>query len=85
MGIGNECPGGPRRRSASLSLFHNQQAANGGRSFGWWLRRFHGIATKYLQNYLSWHALLERERDLSETALREQLILTGCIGAPPAP
>lgn len=81
-GIANECPGGPRHRSASLSLFHNHGAAAGGRSFSWWLRRFRGIATKYLQNYLAWHELLEREPGMSETARRQQLMLTGCIGAP---
>lgn len=27
-----------------------------------WLRRFHGVATKYLENYLGWRRLLERYR-----------------------
>ena len=26
-----------------------------------WLRRFHGVATKYLPNYLGWRRLLERQ------------------------
>jgi len=25
-----------------------------------WMRRFHGVATKYLPNYLGWHRLMER-------------------------
>ncbi|MBI4740348.1 MAG: IS1595 family transposase, partial [Betaproteobacteria bacterium] len=25
-----------------------------------WMRRFHGVATKYLPNYLGWRRLLER-------------------------
>lgn len=28
-----------------------------------WMRRFHGVATKYLENYLGWRRLLERYRD----------------------
>jgi transposase-like protein len=81
-GIANECPGGRRHGSASLTLFHNHRAAAAGRSFGSWLRRFHGVATKYLQHYLSWHELLDRTPGTSGTASRDQLILTGCIGTP---
>jgi transposase-like protein len=29
-----------------------------------WLRRFHGVATKYLANYLGWRRLLDRSKDL---------------------
>lgn len=33
-----------------------------------WLGRFHGVATKYLENYLGWRRLLERYRqDISPT------------------
>lgn len=28
-----------------------------------WIRRFHGVATHYLANYLGWRRLLERERE----------------------
>jgi transposase-like protein len=28
-----------------------------------WMRRFHGVATKYLDNYLGWRRLLERYRE----------------------
>jgi len=28
-----------------------------------WMRRFHGVATKYLENYLGWHRWLERYRE----------------------
>ena len=27
-----------------------------------WMRRFHGVATKYLEHYLGWRRLLERYR-----------------------
>lgn len=28
-----------------------------------WIRRFHGVATKYLEHYLGWRRLIERYRD----------------------
>lgn len=34
-----------------------------------WMRRFHGVATKYLELYLGWRRLLERYRDTISPAL----------------
>lgn len=34
-----------------------------------WIRRFHGVATKYLDHYLGWRRQLERERDHLTPAL----------------
>ena len=34
-----------------------------------WMRRFNGIATKYLDNYLGWRRLLERYRETISPAL----------------
>ncbi len=30
-----------------------------------WMARFHGVATRYLENYLGWRRLLDRFNDLS--------------------
>ena len=40
-----------------------------------WMRRFHGVATKYLENYLGWRRMLERYRkSISPTdCLREAM------------
>lgn len=40
-----------------------------------WMRRFHGVATKYLESYLGWRRMLERYRNSISTAdcLREAL------------
>jgi transposase-like protein len=40
-----------------------------------WMRRFHGVATKYLQNYLGWRRMLERYKsDISTSfCLREAI------------
>jgi len=34
-----------------------------------WMRRFHGVATKYLESYLGWMRLLDREKDISAEQL----------------
>jgi len=34
-----------------------------------WIRRFHGVSTKYLDNYLGWRRLLERYRERISPAL----------------
>lgn len=40
-----------------------------------WIRRFNGIATKYLDNYLGWHRLLERYRDrISPAVLHDHAV-----------
>ena len=30
-----------------------------------WFKRFHGVATKYLKNYLGWIRMLDINKDLS--------------------
>jgi len=34
-----------------------------------WMRQFNGVATKYLESYLGWRRLLEREKDLTAEQL----------------
>ena len=34
-----------------------------------WMRRFHGVATKYLESYLGWMRMLDRERDITARQL----------------
>ncbi len=34
-----------------------------------WIKRFNGVATKYLESYLAWMRLLDTEKDLSATRL----------------
>ena len=41
-----------------------------------WMRRFHGVATRYLENYLGWRRMLERYK----TAITPQLCLAEAIG-----
>lgn len=41
-----------------------------------WMRRFHGVATKYLENYLGWRRMLERYK----TAITPKLCLAEAMG-----
>lgn len=41
-----------------------------------WMNRFHGVATKYLPNYLGWRRLLEQH----QTTLTPQVVLIHAIG-----
>lgn len=43
-----------------------------------WIRRFHGVATKYLPHYLGWRRLLERYRD----AISPDLCIKEALGRP---
>jgi hypothetical protein len=44
--------------------------------FKQWLRRFHGVATRYLPNYLAWRCALDAERIRSA-----EMLLRSAVGA----
>ncbi|NLG83150.1 MAG: IS1595 family transposase [Firmicutes bacterium] len=41
-----------------------------------WIRRFNGVATKYLLNYLVWHEYLDESRRLHYTLNAQELFST---------
>ena len=43
-----------------------------------WMRRFHGVATQYLENYLGWRRMLERYK----TAITSKCCLAEAVGRP---
>ena len=34
-----------------------------------WMKHFHGVATKYLESYLGWMRLLDREKNITAKQL----------------
>jgi transposase-like protein len=52
---------GPRSRGA----FHIQNVNAYDSRLKNWMIRFHGVATKYLENYLGWRRMLERHRAIT--------------------
>lgn len=63
---------GARIRTVDTLLVHVSNALAYRKRFRDWHKRFRGVATRYLSNYLVWHRLLDRTYrcDLSISALR---------------
>ena len=45
----------------AISLIKNRLQDNYGSRLKTWMRRFNGVATKYLDSYLGWHRINDRE------------------------
>ena len=43
-----------------------------------WLKRFHGVATRYVSNYLTWHLFTERTFRLPAATAGQQLLADAC-------
>jgi transposase-like protein len=51
-------------------IYHIQNVNNYGSRLKTWMRRFNGVATKYLDSYLGWHRINDREgRSLNATRM----------------
>ena len=44
-------------------IYHIQNVNSYGSRLKGWMRRFNGVATKYLDSYLGWHRANDREGD----------------------
>jgi transposase-like protein len=66
---------GPRARG----VFHIQNVNAYDSRLKEWMRRFHGVATKYLSNYLGWRRMLERY----QTSIKPELCLFEAVGRIP--
>jgi len=61
------------RRPRVRGAFHIQNVNAYDSRLKNWMIRFHGVATKYLKNYLGWRRLLERYRELTEERLAREI------------
>ncbi len=63
-----------QKQRVRQKVFHVQNVNAYSSRLKEWMRRFHGVATKYLPNYLGWRRLLEKEtsssQDFPERCLR---------------
>ena len=59
-------------------VFHIQNVNSYDSRLKGWMRRFHGVATKYLENYLGWRRMLERYK----TTITPAICLAEAIGRP---
>lgn len=51
-------------------IFHIQNVNAYHRRFKEWFRRFNGVATKYLDNYLAWHRFIDINRKMANHPLK---------------
>ena len=69
---------GKHGRGARGSVYHIQNVNAYHGRLKRWLRRFNGVATKYLPNYLGWHGFLDRTAMLSHEHAHHQLLVETC-------
>ena len=62
MGMGYEALDASKGER-SRGVFHIQNVNAYHSRLKTWMRRFNGVATKYLQSYLGWRRMFEREGD----------------------
>jgi transposase-like protein len=70
VGITHEVVAGKTARGP----FHIQNVNAYHSRFKGWLRRFHGVATKYLPNYMGWRRMLETKTDLSPERILQRAL-----------
>lgn len=56
-------------------VYHTQNVNAYGSRLKQWMRQFHGVATRYLENYLGWRRMIERQAD----SLSPQSILSTAL------
>ncbi len=61
----------PNQGIRKQGIFHIQRANGYHSRLKKWMRRFNGVATKYLNHYLFWFKLLEQSKDLSDRSRRK--------------
>lgn len=69
----------PGERSAGKTWLYHLQHVNSHHSrLKKWMRRFNGVADKYLNHYLAWFRLLEQTKTLAGRSRRAALLTTAC-------
>ncbi len=68
----------PNKGIRKLGIYHIQRANGYHSRLKKWMRRFNGVATKYLDHYLFWFRLLEQSKDMGDRSRRKKLLLASC-------
>ena len=67
-GIKHEKLNARKKQYVKNKIYHVQNANQTARALKDWMNRFNGVATKYLQNYLSWFMVLEQIKSRTDKA-----------------
>ena len=54
---------------SEIKIYHIQNVNAYDSRLKSWMQHFHGVATKYLESYLGWMRLLDREKELTPERL----------------
>ncbi|UTI42238.1 IS1595 family transposase [Niallia sp. RD1] len=67
-----------QKQRVKKGIFHIQNVNNFHSRLKTWIRRFQGVATKYLDNYLYWFRWLDLDKHLSFEKQVEQMLISAC-------
>ncbi|MRX72205.1 IS1595 family transposase [Bacillus lacus] len=77
-GLQHETINERQKERVKKGIFHVQNVNNFHSRLKTWIRRFQGVATKYLDNYLYWFRWLEIDKHLSFEKQVEQMLISSC-------
>lgn len=77
-GLQHETINDRQKQRVKKGIYHIQNVNNFHSRLKTWLRRFQGVATKYLDNYLYWFRWLEIDKHLSFEKQVEQMLVSAC-------
>lgn len=66
----------PQRKAGMV--YHIQHVNSFHSRFKGWMKRFHGVATRYLPNYITWHQFVDEHKKSKEEAAFRELLITAC-------
>lgn len=70
QGIEHEFINAKKKEYVKKGIYHVQNVNSYHKRLRDWLRPFHGVATKYLNNYLFWHRFVDVNRKVSKHILK---------------
>lgn len=72
-----------RKRRVIKKIYHIQNVNSYHSRLKDWMDRFKGVASKYLDNYLTWFKFVDAHSKEAMTAKKLELLLTACLPIPP--
>jgi len=77
-GLQHETINERQKQRVKKGIYHIQNVNNFHSRLKTWIRRFQGVATKYLDNYLYWFRWLEIDKHLTFEKQVEQMLISAC-------
>lgn len=68
-----------QHRLKEFFIHHIQNVNNYHSRLKGWMQRFNGVATKYLEHYLSWFQFLDMVKHRSDDASISKMIVDSCL------